>query len=310
MAAWGSDFAAISHPFSDFVKSYSGMFDITGGGPFVNALALVVPMKYAMQIPFPYNKRLKQALQTVRERCKRVVRQRNSTSEEELKHDILSLLIREGIRDEDALVNQMMTMLAAGHDTSGLSLTWACYVLGRYPKVQTRLREEILASQLPVQPGRDDSTGDAQSIQGLSYLQAVVNEILRLYTPVPVTRREALQNTTVQGYSIPKDSHLVTSSWVVNRLDDQWAGAEEFRPDRWLEAQGDDVDTFAFASFSHGPRSCIGQGFARAELLVFLAALVGNFQIDLDNPNEEPEALYGITMSPANGLKIHLRKVE
>ena len=75
--------------------------------------------------------------------------------------DILSLLIRGGVRDQETLVNQMMTMLAAGHDTSGLSLAWACYVLARYQDVQTRLRNEIVASSLPIQAGHGVESGES-----------------------------------------------------------------------------------------------------------------------------------------------------
>ncbi|CAK4034376.1 cytochrome P450 [Lecanosticta acicola] len=308
VAAWGKDFDAITHPESAFLKSYGGMFDISGGGQFVNALALAVPMKYAMQIPCAYNRRLKDALQTVRVRCEAAVRERLEVKDDDSR-DILSLLIKGGVRDEDALVNQMMTILAAGHDTSSVSLAWACYVLGRHQDVQRRLREEVLASDLPIRPEDDAGKSDEPTGKGLEYLHAVANEILRLYPSVPVTRREALRDGSVQGYFIPEGSHMVSSGWVINRMPEEWGpDALEFKPERWMKSE--DMDNFAFASFSHGPRSCIGQGFARAEFLVFLAALVGNFQIDMRHPEKEVPALYGITMSPAGGVEVRLRAIE
>ena len=238
--------------------------------------------------------------------------ERISGGQKEQDKDILSLLLRGGVRDQETLVNQMMTMLAAGHDTSGLSLAWACYVLARHQGVQARLRDEIRASSLPIWAGDDTESGDAQSVHSLEYLQAVANEILRLYPAVPVTRREALEDTTVQGYFIPEASHMVASGWITNRIETEWGPqAEEFRPDRWMEVEeNDNTLTHAFSSFSHGPRACIGQGLARAEFLVFLAALTGNFKPELKNPEKEPEVLYGITMSPAGGIEIRLRAID
>lgn len=312
VAAWGRDFSAISQPESEFLRSYGSMFDLSGGGQLMNALALAIPMEYVLHIPCAYNRRLKEALHTIRTRCERTVRERNSLAQGGSGKDILSLLIRGGVQDEDALVNQMMTMLAAGHDTSSLALAWACYTLGQHKDVQERLRTEILSSQLPFRSGEDVENGDAQALNKLEYLQAVANEILRLYPAVPVTRREALQDTTVLGYFLPKDSHMVSSGWVVNRMEEDWGpDAGEFRPERWIEASSkpDSTDSFAYASFSHGARSCIGQGFAKAEFLVFLAALVGNFHIELQDPRKTVEAAYGITMSPVGGIAVQLRAV-
>lgn len=97
---------------------------------------------------------------------------------------------------------------------------------------------------------------------------------------------------------------MESCGWAVNRIEEEWGSqAEEFDPDRWTnKSESDNSTHFAFACLSHGPRSCIGQGFARVEFLVFLAALLANFRIYLDNPDEDPVVLYGITMSPAGGI--------
>ena len=309
VAAWGVDFSAIAEPASEFLTTYGAMFDLSGGGPFINALGLAIPMKLAIQVPCPYNTKLKNALHAVRTRCKHAVQERLSAKEATSGKDILSLLIRNDIRDEDALIDQMMTMLAAGHDTSSLSLAWACFVLAQHHTVQQRLREEVRASASPIGAGMSVEAGDYQSLQGLTYLQAVSNEILRLYPAVPMTRREALQDAIVQGHRIPKGTFVVSSGWVSNRMKDQWGPtAEAFDPDRWM--QSGERDAFAFMSFSHGPRACIGQSFARGEFLVFLAALVGNFKIQLADPDSKPEVLYGVTMSPAGGINLQLQPVD
>lgn len=313
VAAWGKDFDAISKPDSPFLKSYNAMFDISAGGPLINALALAIPMSALLYIPVPYNNRLREALKAVRERCVSVVREKKAEDKEEGK-DILSLLMKGGIEDETALVEQMMTILAAGHDTSSLSLAWGLYLLCRHPDVQTKLRDEIRENLHPGNEGVEKGVSPDQ-IEGLPYLNAVASEILRLFPSVHTMRREALQDTTIEGYDIPKGSHMVISGWVCNRLKSEWGfDAENFSPDRWLHADSDEKtgvnNKFAFHSFSHGARSCIGQGFARGEFLVFLAALVGCFRFELENADLEPVTLFGITMSPAGGIRMKLSRVE
>ena len=186
----------------------------------------------------------------------------------------------------------------------------------KHPDVQKRLRTEILASDLPIT--ENEGNNGAEALDSLPYLRAVTQEILRLMPAVPITRREALRDTTVQGYVVPKDGHIVSSGWVVNRLDTQWGpDAEAFAPHRWLGQDKNNEgssrgagNAYAFASFSHGPRSCIGQGFARGEFQVFLAALLGSFEMQLANPEKEPEALFGVTMSPAGGIEVSLRALK
>ena len=323
VAAWGRDFDAISEPDSAFLKTYSAMFDISGGGQLVNALALAFPMGLVVQLPLAYNKRLRAAKTVIRKRCTEVVREKKlklAAEEVELNDkDILSLLIRGGVDEDDALINQMMTMLAAGHDTSGLSLAWASYLLSKHADVQTKLRDE-LKSKLPVDSNTRDARAVAESLDGLPYLHAVANEILRLMAPVPTLRRETLNQTNIQSYHVSKGAHIVVSPWVSNRLEAQWGpDAESFDPDRWLDldeksdanGKAGAGDRFAFYSFSHGARACIGATFARAELLIFLVAIVSAFEMRLEDVDYEPKALFGITMSPASpGIRVKLRNLK
>lgn len=319
VAAWGQDFNAIGNPDTDFLRTYNAMFDISGGGPLINALALAIPMRILMYIPVPYNNRLRKALRVVRAKCLAAVKAKKSqlvSKDSGANKDILSLLIQGGIDDEEALTNQMMTMLAAGHDTSSLSLAWGLYLLCKHPDFQTKLREELHEHLL------SKDTGDASGISPdlldeLPYLAAVASEILRLMPSVHTTRREAVQDTTVEIYPIPQGSHMVISGWVCNRLEHEWGeDAEEFMPDRWLDTgrsagSGIGVDNkFAFHSFSHGARSCIGHGFARAEFLIFLAALISEFKVELEDSETEPTVLYGITMSPAGGMRMKFESVH
>jgi len=121
--------------------------------------------------------------------------------------DILSVALSSGKFSDEDLVDQLMTFLAAGHDTTASALTWAIYILSRYPNVQDRLRQEVRARL----PAIDSETAVASvDIDRMPYLNAVCNEVLRTYSPVAQTVRDAARDTTIQG--IPSAAERASSS--------------------------------------------------------------------------------------------------
>ena len=126
-----------------------------------------------------------------------------------------------------------MTFLAAGHETTASAMTWAIFLLCKRPDVQKHLREEI-HTHLP-----SISTQGAEItpaiIDNFPYLNAVCNEVLRVYPPVPLTLRESANATTILGHHIPKGTTVVLSPWAVNHSPELWGpDAHEFKPERWL----------------------------------------------------------------------------
>ena len=105
--------------------------------------------------------------------------------------------------------------------------------------------------------------------------------------------------------------------WAINRLQAFWGkDAMEFRPDRWINADGTPNNTggatnnYAIMTFLHGPRSCIGQGFARSELKCLLGALVGRYSFELTREKKDYYPAGLVTSKPANGMWVRLRQVE
>jgi cytochrome P450 len=173
--------------------------------------------------------------------------------------------------------------------------------------VQTKLRKEIRA-QLPAITDPKASISSTE-IDRLPYLNAVLNETMRIFPPVPLTLREAAHDTTIQGAFVPAGTTVVICPWAVNTSTHLWgADAREFNPDRWLGTgranTGGADSNYAITTFLHGPRSCIGKEFA-----CLVAALIGRFELEFENGTWDLQIQGGITARPKGGLRVKLREV-
>lgn len=226
--------------------------------------------------------------------------------------NILSVAIESGGFTDEGLVNQLMTFLIAGHETTASALSFAICMLCQHPKIQSRLREEV-RSLLP-DPRSPTSSISSNDIDSMPYLNAVCNEVLRLYPPVPLTVRVAAQDTTLIGHYIPKGTTIFISPWATNADKDFWGeDAGNFNPDRWLgegKANTGGIETnYAFLTFLHGPRSCIGQSFAKGEFACLLAAWAGTFETRFGNADYVVKVKNGLTPRPQD-LGVRLQILE
>jgi cytochrome P450 len=189
--------------------------------------------------------------------------------------------------------------------------------LSKHPAAQRRLREEI-HKNIPNPSVLSDAATDIVSLlEGMPYLNAVCNEVLRLFPTVPITARITIRDTTIGGQFVPKDTILMIVPWAINRNPKLWGpDSEEFVPERWIDQTGRATmnggaeSNYSFLTFLHGPRSCIGERFARAELRALLAAFMGFFELQMADPNEEIVVGGTITSKPMNGMKLKLNPVD
>ncbi|KAI1359098.1 cytochrome P450 [Xylaria arbuscula] len=226
--------------------------------------------------------------------------------------DILSLLIKSGNFTDLQLRDQLLTFLAAGHETTSSALSWACYLLSKHQDMQEKLREEIHQA-LPNSMKIDKTTDLAGILEPLPILNGIMNETLRLYPTVPLTLRQAVRDSNLGGQVIPKGVTVVISMWQINRSPELWGpDAGEFRPERWITAgkpnsNGGANSNYEFSTFLHGPRSCIGQGFAKAEMRCLLASMIRTFSWDLAMDESKIIPKGAITIKPNNGLLLRLK---
>jgi cytochrome P450 len=218
------------------------------------------------------------------------------------RNDLLSLLMAAMHEDgsqmtERQVRDESMTLFAAGHETTALSLSWTWYLLGENPAAEARLHEELRA----VLAGRPAEVSD---LEKLPYLNAVVHESLRLYPPAYMLARMNVETVHLGGYEIPPRSTLLASQWVMHRDPRFFEQPEQFIPERWLDGLESRLPPGAYFPFGDGPRRCIGQGFAQLETALVIAAIAQKFRFRLKNGFPViPEPLvtlrpkYGITMS-------------
>ena len=159
------------------------------------------------------------------------------------------------------LRDQLVALLAAGHDTSAASLAWAFERLARHPAVHARLGE-----------------GDP------AYLDAVVKEVLRARPALTIAPRRLLEPVRIGGWTLPAGVHVAACLWLALRREDLWPQASAFRPERWLE--GAPPDPTSWIPFGGGVRRCAGAPFAEMEMREVLRAAAG---LELRPVRPEPE---------------------
>lgn len=323
VAGMGHDFRAIADPTNKLFRTYNLVFKPSGQARLLQLMGLFLPGWLVTRIPIRRNEDMALAARTIRQTCMDLIREKQAKLARKELHDvdILSVALESGGFSEENLVDQLMTFLAAGHETTASSMTWAIYMLCCHPEVQTRLRQEVRERL----PSLDDSTASISSldIDRMPYLNAVCSEVLRYLSPVPMTLREAASDTTIQGQHVPKGTRIILAPSATNKDLALWGpDATKFNPDRWLpKYEGDKsaglggaTSNYALLTFLHGPRSCIGLGFAKAEFACLLAAWVGKMEFELEDPELMDETKMdvksGVTSRPAKGLHVKARVLD
>ena len=313
VTALGCDFNSIRDPHTPLIEIYRKALRPNRATMVMWQMAMLPPKWLTRLLPVNGPHNLWEAVDVARQTCRDLIHRKKiqlETDETDTRSDFISLALESNAFTEEELVNHTMTMLGAGHDTTAAAMTWTIYALCLHPSVQSRLREEIHRS---IPSGTADIGPNL--IDSLPYLRAVINEVLRCYPTIPIIQRAAAHDTAILGQYIPKGTVITAPPWAINYSRELWgADAEQFNPERWLgygKANGGGAENnFAFMTFSHGPRSCIGQGFAKAELSCVIAKFVGRFEFAMKDINENVTPQGPMTAKPKNGMNIRLKVVE
>ncbi|GAC1343093.1 MAG: cytochrome P450 [Ktedonobacteraceae bacterium] len=190
--------------------------------------------------------------------------------------DILSILLSSGDNPaEDALTRQqvrdeLVSLIAAGHETTTNTLTWTFYLLSQHPTIL----KNVLSELQTVLAGRDPQI---EHLPHLTYLDWVVKESMRLYPSAWTQGRYAVGAFDLDGYHFPAGTMLMFSQWVFHRLPDIWEDPEIFRPERWDPLNGQRVPQWAYFPFGGGTRICIGMPFAQLQTRLVLATILTHY---------------------------------
>ena len=172
------------------------------------------------------------------------------------------------------LRDQLVTFLAAGHDTTANALAWTWYLLGRHPEARRQVRDEADAVLGAAPPTADD-------VDKLRFTEAVVSESMRLYPPAWTMERDAVAADSIGGYDVPAGTTVITSPWVLHRRSTLWDDPLAFDPQRFLDDRAQQRPRLAYLPFGAGRRQCIGATFAMLESTTALALLARRFHLEL-----------------------------
>jgi enediyne biosynthesis protein E7 len=161
------------------------------------------------------------------------------------------------------LAREVMTLIVAGHETTAGLLNWMWYLISRHPEAQTRLCNEY--DRLP--------WGQVPTMDMLAkyiYTRQVIDETLRLYPPLWLMTRKAVNDDQLGDFFVPARTEIYISPYLIQRSPGLWEAADRFDPDRMSSDNRADRHELALCPFGAGPRNCIGELFARVEIQIHL----------------------------------------
>lgn len=266
---------------------------------------------YAIRLPFlrPYYKLIgkERAMHQLREDSFSVLNEliEQRKREKEAPDDLLQMLLDSRYEDTgepmDArrLLEEMVVLFVAGHETSANALAWIFYLLAQHPEVVERLRTEW-------DEQGSMSTPSLESLRNMRYTTQVIKEGMRLYPPAWITDRLSIGADEVASYKIPPKIVVAPFIYGIHRNPAHWDQPHVFNPDRFTAAAEKERHPYAYMPFGGGPRLCIGNNFAMLEMQLVLQHFLGRFDISLAN-DQPVEAFPLVTLRPKPGVLLRIR---
>ncbi|KAK4226607.1 cytochrome P450 [Podospora fimiseda] len=307
----------------DFLSCYKMLFEQSTLSAILTFINAAVPIRW---IPLKANRDFTGASRQVRKMTTEVVRNRMREVNEKTQfgtvsggNDLLTMMIEdvwkfrqgEGL-DEEYIVDEMLTFLLAGHETSANALLWATYAMAVKPDVQDKLRAEI-ATLFEKDEHKVPTMGE---IESLPYLNCFLKEVLRLYSPALFGYREAINDLYLCGEFIPKGTTIMYSPHVTCSSEAIWGPtAGQFIPERWEKSEGPATDPYSTNNFINGPRVCVGKQFALVEIKTLLVEIVPRFRLGMSPQlkalgGKLPKMMNpGVTYRPADALYVTFERI-
>ncbi|XP_065091256.1 cytochrome P450 4d1-like [Ochlerotatus camptorhynchus] len=275
----------------------------------------------------PYRKMQDKALKILHDYTDSVIRSRrqeltqaasqNGKSTDENENDV-------GIRKKTAFLDMLLqarvegrplndldvreevdTFMFEGHDTTTSAICFLIGILAKHPDVQQKVYEEV---QTVI--GDDPTTPITLSkLNQLNYLDLVIKETLRLYPSVPIFGRKLLDNHEINGTVFPAGSNLVIFPYFMGRDPDYFDNPLEFRPERFaVETSADKANPYRYVPFSAGPRNCIGQKFAVAEIKSLISKTLRHYELLPPKQPKSEKIIAEMVLRPEGGIPVRVKK--
>jgi cytochrome P450 len=227
-----------------------------------------------------------------------LIQQRRHAPQEHV--DFLGMFMLTRDRDTDEpmsdreLIDEVLTLIVAGHETTAAALTWTWYLVSRHPQAAERLRAEA------------DRTGaegvlSLSGAESMSFTHRVLQESLRLYPPGWLITRRSIEADELGGFAIAPRTDVFICPYMLHRHPAFWSDPEVFNPDRFADADAAERHKFAYIPFAVGPRHCIGENIAMFEMLVHMRTMMRRFRLSRAS-NEPIEFEAQINLRPRSNL--------
>lgn len=213
---------------------------------------------------------------------------------EEQHNDLLDMLLETRYEDTgeamstQQLIDEIKILFIAGHETTANALTFTLHLLANHPEIQQKVLDEILE----IESQTDEVI---EQLQKMTYINAVINESMRLYPPAWITDRENINDDEFLGYTLKNGTLIGVSFYEIHRNPKYWKNPEVFNPERFLGEQKKESYKY-FYPFGAGPRMCIGLGFAIYEMGLSISYIVKNYKITTTNKDIQFNPL--VTLKP------------
>jgi cytochrome P450 len=253
-------------------------------------------------MPYPGRRRTERARGYLRGELLRLAAERRQGGEP--RNDLLTLLLEtsdpetgQAMTDRE-LADNLLTFIAAGHETTALALTWTFYLLSLDPAVEASVLDEIAAvtGGMPLKPAH---------VEALGYTRQVVHEAMRLYPPAGIVVRQAARDVLIGGEEIARGTPVNVPIYAVHRHRALWHDPDTFDPERFAPDAAKARHRYAYLPFGAGPRICIGMTFALAEAVAILATLLPAIRLTL-RAGYTPEPRLRVTLRPAAGMPMRV----
>ena len=224
-------------------------------------------------------------------------------AETQVPDDFLTLLLRtktdEGERFTDTqIVDQLVTFIGAGHETTSRALTWLSYLLSQDTASRTRVEAEIDQLNMALPP--------ENWLDQIPFSMACFNESMRLYPPAPLLSRQAIADDKFGDKTVSKDGGVLVNLWALHRHRNHWDKPDAFDPDRFIGERGKSIGRFDFLPFGVGHRVCIGQRFALQEAAIMMVVLFRKIRLHWVEAETHPWPLMRITTRPEKPMKMRV----
>lgn len=259
------------------------------------------PFSMPRWIPTPRNRAFKRALRRLEKEIEDLIRERRSTPAG--RSNLVEILdpsprdqkCSHGEQFDRRLRDQAMTLILAGYETTAALLAWTWFLLAVHPKWTDSLREELEARLGSNEAGIDH-------LPSLQCTRACIEETLRLYPPVWIISRIALDEDEIDEYQVPAGTVMTISAYLVHRHASFWAYPDVFNPERFLERPLERRHPFSYLPFGGGPRQCIGSRLAVVEAMLVLARVLRRYDPRIVSSEQQPPDPL-VTLRPTTSLR-------